>query len=75
MVTTPSKKPASNVFIRQLHSLLQMLYHPSQPQQSLFGLMRAYFQQDESALAELQQTEQRWRQARAEKDPALSDYR
>ncbi|MDP4530000.1 hypothetical protein Q3O59_13300 [Alkalimonas delamerensis] len=75
MVKTPSKKPASNVFIRQLHSLLQMLYHPSQPQQSLFGLMRAYFQQDEGALAELQQTEQRWRQARADKDPALSDYR
>ena len=75
MAKTADKTIYANVFLRQLNFLLTALYQASQPQDSLFGLVRAYFQQEQPGWQELVNLQQNWQNAKKLPDPALSQHR
>ncbi|SEA72211.1 hypothetical protein [Alkalimonas amylolytica] len=75
MAKTADKNIYANVFLRQLNALLTVMYQANQPHDSLFGQMRTYFQQEQHAWQELKSLQQRWQDAKAQQDPALSQHR
>ncbi|MEN3159321.1 hypothetical protein ABC502_13160 [Alkalimonas sp. NCh-2] len=75
MVKTAAHTTSSTVSMRQLTRLLHLLYQPNNPNDSLYGLMRRFFQHEQAARLELATLQQHWQQAKQQQAPDISLHR